>query len=127
MPETLDKEEIRRKIRELAERAERDREAFQPPADPPDEERAMGYLRQGAGPAIWLYVEARVDGFVHLPAEEFDALESAMNDWFELYARCYGVDIDAEFTVREAAEALLDTHNVHDVSRILTHVPEPAE
>jgi hypothetical protein len=84
----------------------------------------MEFLREGAGPAIWLYVEARVDGFVRIPPEELASLEGAMNDWFELYARCYGVELDAEFTIREAAEALLETHNVLDVARILTHVPE---
>lgn len=124
MPETMDDEAIRERIRDLADRAARDRQAFEPPGDPPAEERAMDYLREGAGPAVWLYVEARVDGFVHLDAEEFDALEGAMNDWFELYARCHGRSIDAEFPIRQAAEALLETHNIADVARILTQVPE---
>ena len=124
MPETMDEEAIRERIGELADRAACDRGGFEPPADPPDAERAIAYLRDGAGPAVWLYVEARVDGFVHLPPEEFAALEDAMNDWFELYARCHGVEIDAAFPIRQAAEALLDTHNIADVARVLTGVPD---
>jgi hypothetical protein len=127
MAETMDDDEISERIAELAAHAERDRQSFVAPPDPPAEEQAKQFLREGAGPAIWLYIEARVDGFVHLPPEEFEALEGAMNDWFELYARCYGVDLDAEFSIREAAEALLETHNVFDVARILTHLPVEAE
>jgi len=124
MPETMDEAAIRERIDELAERAALDRRSFEPPADPPDEDRALDYLREGAGPAVWLYVEARVDGFVHLSPETFADLEGAMNDWFELYARCYGQQIDAEFPVRQAAAALLDTHNIVDVAQVLTGVPD---
>jgi len=46
-----------------------------------------------------------------------------MNDWLELYAACYGVDIDAAFTIREAAEALIDTHDARAVARVLTGLP----
>ena len=35
-----------------------------------------------------------------------------------------GVDIDAGFTVRTAAELLLETRNVRDVAQLLTDVPE---
>ncbi|MFB6171161.1 MAG: hypothetical protein ABEJ23_01410 [Haloarculaceae archaeon] len=112
-------------IDDLAARAERDRERFEPPADPPDEERAMRFLREGVGPAVWVYVEAHSGGtHDRFDPEEFRRLEGAMNEWFELYTRCYGVDLDARFTVREAAELLLRTHNVRDVAQLLTHVPE---
>jgi hypothetical protein len=47
-----------------------------------------------------------------------------MNTYLELYAACYGADIDASFAVTEAAELLVDTHNIHDVATMLTHVPE---
>jgi hypothetical protein len=47
-----------------------------------------------------------------------------MNDWFELYAACYGVDVDSDVALREAAELLIDTHNIKDVAQILTGVPE---
>ena len=46
-----------------------------------------------------------------------------MNDYLELYAACYGVEMDAGFTIRSAAEALIDTHNVADVAYLLTQVP----
>ncbi len=113
------------RIWDLAERAERHDADFSAPAEPPDEEQAMQYLREGAGPAISLYVEARTGGLmVNFPPEEYHALEGAMNTWFELYAACYGTDLDAEFVLREAAELMIDTHNVKDVAAMLTHVPE---
>jgi hypothetical protein len=114
--------DARERIADLAARVEADRAAFEPPADPPEEERAMGYLREGAGEAIWLYVEARVEGFVHIPPEDFEDLQGAMNTWLELYAACYGVDMDVDFTVRKAAELLLETHNIRDTAAMLTRV-----
>jgi hypothetical protein len=109
----------------LRERADRDVATFEAPADPPATDEAMTYLTAGAGPAVSLYVEARTGGLVvHFPPDEYEALESAMNDWFELYAACHGVDLTAEYPLRTAAEALLDTHNIHDVARVLTGVPE---
>ncbi|MFB6299657.1 MAG: hypothetical protein ABEH65_05285 [Halobacteriales archaeon] len=126
-PETMEPEEIRAQITALRKQADADLAAFEPPADPPATDQAMGYLRDGAGQAIWLYVEARVDNFVEIPPEEFEALESAMNDWLELYARCYGVDLTAEFTIRKAAELLLETHNIKHTAEMLTHVPPRSE
>lgn len=112
------------RIRRLSERAEDDRQSFQPPSDPPDEDQAMEYLRTGAGPAISLFVEARTGGCaVRFPPDAYHALEDAMNTWFELYAACYGVDLDAEFALREAAAVLVDTHNIRDVAVVLTRVP----
>lgn len=113
------------RIAALHERATADAAAFEPPADPPDEERAVEYLRNGAGQAVWLYVEARTGGrMVPFPPDELDRLRTAMNRWLELYARCYGVEIDAGYPVRTAAEALLDTHNIRDVAQVLTKVPQ---
>ncbi len=113
------------RIHDLAAEAERDRGAFDPPADPPDTEAAMDYLREGAGPAVSLFVEARTgQHMVHFPPEEYHALEGAMNEWFELYAACYGVEMEADFALREAADLLLDTRNIKDVAQLLTHVPE---
>jgi hypothetical protein len=112
------------RIWDLAERVERERATFDPPEDPPAEDRAMEFLREGAGPAIALFVEARSGGqMVHFDPEPYEALESAMNDWLELYAACYGTDIDADYALREAAELLVDTHNIKDVAEVLTHVP----
>lgn len=112
------------RIATLADRAARDREGFERPSDPPAEERAMGYLREGVGPAVALYVDARTNDWHRFETDSFEALESAMNTWLELYAACYGVDIEAEFTVRKAAELLIETHNIHDVAQVLTHVPD---
>jgi hypothetical protein len=113
------------RIEDLADRATADCAAFEPPADPPDEQQAMSYLRDGAGPAVSLYVEARTGGLmVHFSPDQYHALENAMNDWFELYAACYGVDVDADIALRKAAELLIDTHNIKDVAQILTGVPE---
>lgn len=113
------------RIGALAQRARRTREAFDPPADPPAEDRALRYLREGLGPTVALYLEARTgDGDpVAFAPEEFSALEGAVNEWLELYAACYGVSLDAEFTVREAAVALLETRDVRDTARVLTRVP----
>ena len=111
----------------LAEEADQDREAFDPPADPPDRELAMEFLREGAGPAISLFVEARTgQHMIQFPPEAYDALEASMNDWLELYAACYGVDIEVDYALREAASLLLDTHNIKDVAEVLTRVPEDA-
>ena len=82
------------------------------------------YLREGAGRAIWLYVEGRTGGrMVPFSAAELDALERAMNWWLECYTRCYGVELEAAFTVREAAELLVQTRNIDDVGQLLTGVP----
>ena len=111
------------RIDDLAASAHRDRTEFSPPDDPPDEERAMTYLREGFGQAVWCYVDARTNGFDQIDPGEFDALEGAMNDWLELYAGCYGYEISADITIRKAAELLLETHNVKDAAQVLTHVP----
>jgi hypothetical protein len=117
--------EVDDRIDDLADRAAAARASFDPPADPPDEERALSLLREGFGPTVSLYVECRTGGDpVRFGEAEFDRLERAMNDWLELYAACYGVEIDADHTVRTAAEALLDTHDLPAVARILTGVPE---
>ncbi|ELY87001.1 hypothetical protein [Natrinema altunense] len=119
------------RIAALARRAERDRAAFDDhgsdeSADTvPAHDDAEIYLREGAGPAIWLYVEARTGGrMVPFTRPELAALEDAMNRWLECYARCHGVALEAEFTVREAAELLLETRNVVDTAQLLTRVPE---
>lgn len=113
------------RIHDLAERAARDVDGFTPPDNPPDGARAMTFLREGVGPAVSLYIEARTGGLmVHFPPAEYEALEGAMNDWLGLYTACYGVDLDGTFTVRKAAELLIDTHNIVDVATILTGVPD---
>jgi hypothetical protein len=115
--------DLRDRIDALAERARADRRAFDPLADPPDEERAVGYLRDGVGEVVSLYVEARTGEFVPLDADEMATLEQAVNEWLELYARCHGREVNAEFTVREVAELVVDTHDVVDTAQLLTGVP----
>ncbi|PGF17045.1 hypothetical protein CP556_13560 [Natrinema sp. CBA1119] len=119
------------RIAALARRAERERAALD--ADGSDGETAVDprpdtadtYLREGAGQAIWLYVEARTGGrLVPFTEPEFEALETAMNRWLECYTRCHGVDLEAAFTVREAAELLLETRNIIDTAQLLTRVPK---
>lgn len=107
----------------LARRARRDRRTYQPPDDPDD--RALQYLLEGFGPAVSVYIEARSsDDPPRFLRTELALLERAMNDWLDLYARCYGVELDARFTVREAAEVVIRTHDLRDVAQLLTHVPD---
>ena len=115
--------EFRDRIDDLAERARADRRAFDPPADPPDEEQAVRYLREGVGEVVSVYVDARTGEFAPLDEAEMAGLERALNGWLELYARCHGRDIDAEFTVREVAELVVDTHDLVDAAQLLTGVP----
>jgi hypothetical protein len=116
------------RVADLADAAEADRASFDPPADPPDERRALRYCREGVGEAVAVYVAARTGEFARFEEGEFETLELAMNTYLDLYARCYGVDIDADYSARTAAEVLVDTHDIVAVAQILTGVPsgEPA-
>lgn len=121
---TIDSEAVQSRIEELRRQAERDVAAFDPPADPPDEDRALEYLRSGAGQAIALYAHLRTGGRLYAFSQsEFRALEAAMNTWLDLYAACYGVDIDSDVSLRTAAEAFVDTEDIADVARVITGVP----
>ena len=111
-------------VAELSERARREREAFEPPPEPPDEEAALEYLTDGVGKVVALYIEARTGEPFRFDDAEFALLERAMNDWLELYAACYGTDLEATYTVREAAELLVDTHSIRETAVLLTHIPE---
>lgn len=112
------------RVRRLAARARREREAFVEPTDPPDPERALVYARGGVGPAVAVYVEARTrEEWVAFSPGEFDLLHRALHDWLRLYAACYGVRVDPDATVRKAGELLLETHSAVDVARFLTGVP----
>jgi hypothetical protein len=112
------------RISELAARATTAREEFVPPEDPPDERRATEFLRNGVGPAVSIYIEARSGGDqTPFPDVEHSLLERALNDFLELYTRCYGYEVDCTFSVLEAAETLVQTHNVKDTAQVLTKVP----
>ncbi|MFU1782298.1 hypothetical protein ACM16X_13020 [Haloarcula japonica] len=110
-------------VRTLSRRAEQTRASLDP--DPPDEERAMEILREGFGPTVALYCESRTgESWVRLSDAEFERLEGAMNDWLDCYAACYGTELAGTYSVRAAAELLVDTHNVRDVAVIMTGVPD---
>ena len=116
--------DVSERIAELSAHAGRDYEEFEPPPDPPDEQRALKYLVDGAGEAVALYIEARTGEKVRLDDAELALLQRAFNDWLELYAACYGVDIEASFTIREAAELVVETHSIREAALLLTHVPD---
>jgi hypothetical protein len=122
MPDT---ESYHARIESAVERYRADRAAFEPPADPPAPERAMEFCREGLGPAVMIYVDARANDWgVAFSEREFDLLHEALNGYLSLYTACYGVETDPDAAVREAAELLLDTHNIRDVAAILTGVPD---
>lgn len=111
------------RIRALSRRAEQVSESLDP--DPPDDERAMEILREGFGPTVALYCEARTgESWVRFSDAEFERLERVMNDWLDCYGACYGVALDGTYSIRAAAELLVDTHNIRDVAELLTGVPE---
>lgn len=120
---TESKEYFHDKLQELLLRAQNFEENLDP--DPPDEETAMRVLRRGFGPTVSLYVEARTGGrMVEFKSDEFTSLELVMNDWLEMYSRCYGYEVDHGYTVREAAELLVETRNIRDTAEILTQLPD---
>ncbi|GAB7009480.1 hypothetical protein [Halorubrum trueperi] len=85
------------------------------------EEAALVAARDGLGPVVGVYVEARTaDEPVRFSQRELDRLHAATSDWLAVYARCRGIDADPDATVREAAELLVDTHDVTDVAALLT-------
>lgn len=109
------------RIDDLERRVASERESFAPPADP--DERAMRYVREGVGPSVVLFADCRTGG-PDLPSAERERLEAVFNDWLELYALCYGVEMDCAFPIRTGAEVLVDTHNARDVAQLLTTVPD---
>lgn len=107
----------------LRDRAVEAREAFDAPAAPPDRERALAFARDGVGEAAAVYIEARTqDSWVYFDADAWDALETGLNAYLELFAACHGVDCNPDVTVRTAAETLLDTHDAVDTAAVLTGV-----
>lgn len=114
------------RISRLVEQYRQDRATFEPPAEPPAPDEAMAYLREGFGQVIKVYIDARANDWgVVFSEAEFADLHLALNGYLELYTECYGVNFDADVTVRKAAELLIETHNIKDVAMMLTHVPDP--
>ena len=104
------------RIDELERAVARERDGFQQPADP--DARATEYVREGVGPAVVLFADCRTGG------PERERLEAVFNEWLELYALCYGVEMDCSFAIRTGAEVLVDTHSARDVAQLLTTVPD---
>lgn len=113
------------RIDDLVTRTRAAEESFEPPASPPDAAQATAIARQHVGPVVSTFVEIRTGGrSVYLDPETYERLEWTLNAWLSRYAACYGVEMDADYQLRTAAELLVDTHNAVDVARILTGVPE---
>jgi hypothetical protein len=111
------------RIAALADQARRDVDQFDEPDRLPNEEQALTYLKSGVAEVIAVYVEGRTGEYAEFDDVEMALLERSLNDWLTLYARCYGTTIDAAYTVREAAELVIETHNLRDTARLLTSVP----
>ena len=112
------------RIEALVERVRERCESFDPPEDPPDEEAAIEQLREGAGEAVAIYIEARTGDFEQIDPEEFERLEEALNDSLALYAACYGADVAPDVSIREAAELVVESHSIREAAVLLTGVPE---
>ncbi|XVH31687.1 hypothetical protein ACNS7O_00470 [Haloferacaceae archaeon DSL9] len=112
------------RIERLAAESEAARLRFEPPAEPPDDDRALEQLTEGLAPVVSVYIEARTASPpVALSRGEFDRLQRAANGWLERYAACYGAAIDPEVAVRAAAELVVQTHDLRDTAQLLTGVP----
>ena len=121
--ETMTETRYRERIRGLERRADAVADSLDP--DPPDEVRATELLREGVGPTVSVYCEARTgESWARFPESEFQRLQSTLDRWLSLYARCYGVELSGTYSVRTAAELLVDTHDVRDVATVLTGVPD---
>jgi sulfur carrier protein ThiS len=115
---------VAERIDALTARARREREAVAVDSEAvPAEERAMEYLRNGFGPTVWCYVDARTGSKEPLSESQMTLLDRGTNDWLTVYARCYGTEIDLSVSVRLAAEVLIETRNVRDTAQLLTDVP----
>ena len=115
---------IAERIDALTARASRERDSFAvDPEDVPAEEQAMEYLRNGFGPTIWCYVDARTGDWESLSESQMACLDHGTNDWLTVYARCHGTEIDLDVSVRSAAELLIETRNVRDTAQLLTGIP----
>jgi hypothetical protein len=116
------------RIEDLAREARTAREGWadaNPHDSAPDDQRALEAARDGLGPVVATYVEARTsEDPPRFSAREHRLLRRATRDWLECYTRSHGVEHDADATVRTAAELLLETHDIVDVAQLLTGVPD---
>ena len=118
--------EHRERIERLAERARRDRETFEPPTPVPAPEQGQQYLQDGVGELVSLYIDGRSGGnFAAFSEREWELLHRALDDWLQLYARCYGQELERGFQIHTLTELVVDTHNLHDAVVMATKVPDP--
>lgn len=104
----------------LAEGAARARRAES--AASQDAASARRAARDGLGPVVARYIEARTGDRERLSAEQLDRLDAACNDWLAVYARRLGRECDPGVPVRTAAEAVIDTHDVVAAAELLTAI-----
>lgn len=113
----------RERLSRLERRAETVTRELDP--DPPDEARALELLREGVGPTVSIYCSARTgEPVTRFEPDEFERLQATFDQWLSLYGACYGVSLDGTYSIRTAAQLLVDTHDIHDVATVLTGVPE---
>ncbi|MDS0284143.1 hypothetical protein [Haloarcula onubensis] len=92
--------------------------------DPPDDELAADVVRLGVGPTVALYCEARTGADWHrFERQQFRRLQATFDRWLACYGACYGVDLSGSYSLRTAAELLVDTHDARAVAAVLTGVP----
>ena len=115
-------------LRERARRYRREAGEHHPDeeADTPDRfEDPADYLSEGFGPVVSLYVESRTGGrYVDFTPEEYAGIEEAMNHWLACYADARDDDVhydamEPDYTVREAATLLIDTHSARHAADVL--------
>lgn len=117
----------RERIAALAERAARERAGFAPPDDPPAPDCAMRYCREGLGPALAPYLDARTGGKLEtFSPPDHRRLRGAVNDYLALYAACHGVECNPAFPLQTVASVFVETRNVRHTAQLLTAVPERA-
>ena len=111
------------RIRQLERRAGQIAATLDP--EPPDEELAADLVRTGVGPTVALYCEARTGEEWHRFGDrQFRRLQTTLDRWLACYAACYGVDLNGSYSLRTAAELLVDTHDARAVAAVLTGVPD---
>jgi hypothetical protein len=111
------------RVRQLDRRSREFAAALDP--EPPEEALAADVLRLGVGPTVALYCEARTGGEPHrFDRRQFRRLQAAFDRWLACYGACYGVELPGSYSLRTAAELLVDTHDARAVATILTGVPD---
>ncbi len=90
-----------------------------------DVETADEIVCEGLGPLVSLYVEHRTgDTMTGFSKDEYVSLERSLNRMLEAYCRCFGCDLELDYTMREAAELLVETHDARAVAEVLTKLSD---